>query len=177
MVSRDELRAMVKKKFKMVCNPRSEEHIRGDVEMIIEHQSGNREVFEMKNTILNTGKAALANVLTNNIEDPFSFYIDTIAFGTGGTTGDGTTPRYVDASRTGLFSPLLTKGVISSINPSIPATAVFTSVLAYGDVPGSSINEMALFLASGGIYSMITFPNLNKTSSLQVIFNWTVSLL
>ena len=132
----------------------------------------------MKNTILDAGKAALARVLTNNINDPFDFYISNMIFGVNGTTGDNQTVRYVDSSRTGLFgTTLISKSVLGSISSGSPATAVLTSVLAYGDANGSALSEMALVMASGDLYSMITFPSLNKTSGIQLTCNWSISIL
>ena len=100
-------------------------------------------------------------------------------FGNNGATGDGTTARYVDESRTGLFgSTLVSNGVISSIDPASPTTAILTSVLTFaqGNVtPG--LSEMALVMANGQLYSMVSFPTLTKTSQMQMVVNWRISLL
>ena len=133
----------------------------------------------MKNTILDAGRDALAACLTNDINDPFDFYIKSMIFGTNGTTGDGTTTRYVDSGRNGLFgTTLITNPVFSSISTGSPATAIFTSILAYSSLAnGSALSEMALVMANDNLYSMITFPSLTKTSNMQLTINWSISVL
>ena len=178
MRTRDELRSMVEAQYKKICNPALEQNVRGDVEMIIDYKSGKREVHEMKNTILDAGKAALAASLTNNINDPYDFYISNMIFGTNGTTGDGVTMRYIDSGRTGLFgTTVLNNPVLASVSSGSPATAVFTSIIGYDQVNGLALSEMALVMANGSLYSMISFPSLNKMIGQQITINWTISVL
>jgi hypothetical protein len=175
--ARDELRRMFEKKVRTVCNPRTEKNVRGDVEIIVDYDDGKKEVHELTNTVLANGKATLALSLVGQVNNPFDFYIDTMIFGTNGSTGDGTTARYVDESRTGLFGTTsISKGVISSIDPVSPTTAILTSVLGTSEGNGA-LSEMALVMANGQLYSMIAFPVLNKTSSMQLTINWRISLL
>lgn len=150
--------------------------INGNVEFIIKNKNGDIKDIHYKNTILRTGKNAIANALANVVNDPFDFYIDLLKLSNGGTSGG--VPRFVEDNRTGLFGTvLLTKNVISSIDSSTFGTAIFTSVIAFDDAVGETLNEMALELSNGDLFSMITFPDLNKTDEMQITINWRVSLL
>jgi hypothetical protein len=39
------------------------------------------------------------------------------------------------------------------------------------------LNEMALQMANGDLYSMVSFPDLTKTSEMSIIWNWTLSFI
>lgn len=149
---------------------------KGWVHCTITYADGRKEEKIINNTVLQTGKIAIAQSLANEQNDPFDFYIDQMVFGTNGSV-DGV-PKFVDDSRNGLFGPiLLSKNVIASIDPSAPTTANFTSVVAFSEGVGSVLSEMALVMASGDFYSMITFPDLTKTSSMQLTFVWSIAIL
>jgi len=174
--ARASLRRKAEEKLALICEQESEVKSRGDVEIVVDYADGRRETHDIHNTILQTGKVALAKVLTNDVEDPFDFYIESMTFGTNGATGG--TPKYVDESRSGLFgTTLLTKNVISSRDDAAPTTAILTSVIAYDEGNGSTLNEMALRMKNADLYSMITFPDLNKTSVMQLTINWRISFL
>lgn len=149
---------------------------KGRVECIVNYKDGNTTKTSTHNTVLRNGKIAIANGLAREINDPFDFYIDEMIFGTNGTSGG--TPKFVEESRSGLFSSiLLSKSVISSIDAAAPTTAIFTAVVGYDEAVGSDLNEMALVMANGDLYSMTTFPDLGKTSDMQLTFNWYLSIL
>ena len=150
---------------------------RGDVQMIIDHSSGHREVIEFPNTVLNGGREALAASLGNKFTGTYDFYINRMIFGTGGTTGGNL--KFVDAGRNGLFcgSPVASKPVIAAIDPNVNSQVIFTSVLATGDAVGETLNEMALQMGTGDLYSMVTFPDLTKTDQMSIIWNWTLSFI
>ena len=174
--SKASLRRIAEEKLAKICDQESEVTSRGDVEIVIEYDDGRKESHEMCNTILQTGKVALAKMLTNDVEDPFDFYINSMVFGTNGATGG--TPKYVDESRSGLFgTTLLTKNIISSRDDAAPTTAILTSVVTFDEGNGNTLNEMALKMKSADFYSMITFPDLNKTSTMQLTINWRISFL
>ena len=65
--------------------------------------------------------------------------------------------------------------VISTIDPNTSSQVTFTSVIAFGDIVGVVINEMALQMSNGDLYSMTTSPDLNKTAEMQITFNWVIS--
>lgn len=150
---------------------------RGDVQMIISHACGKRDIIEFPNTVLNNGREALAASLGNKFTGNYNFYINRMIFGTGGTTGGNV--KFVDAGRNGLFcgSPVASKPVISAIDPNVNSQVILTSVLATSDAVGETLNEMALQMATGDLYSMVTFPDLTKTDQMSIIWNWTLSFI
>lgn len=149
---------------------------KGVVEIIVEDQAGNKLSHTYHNTVLQKGREALTSSIANDIGDAYDFYIDYMLFGNGGTTGG--VPKLINTNRNGLFcgSPLASKSVVSVIDPSVPTQAIFTAVLTFDD-PSFSVNEMALRMHNGDLYSMATFPDLAKTSSVQISFNWTISFV
>lgn len=148
----------------------------GTVYLTIEHKDGRREEIVMQNRVLLSGRMALAKTLTNEFGANFDFFVTGMAFGSGGTVGG--VPRYVDDTREGLFGPTITtKSVISTINPDVPTQATFTSVLTFDDAVGNIINEMALKLHSGDFFSMATFGDITKTSSMQLTWNWRLNFV
>jgi hypothetical protein len=149
---------------------------KGDVERIVEWKDGRTERIEAHNTVLLTGRRALAKCLANAIGDGFNFYITRMLFGDGGTT-EGI-KKYVNANRNGLFGVIrLSKPVISTLDSVVPAQVIFTSIIRFDEAVGVTLNEMALQMATGDLYSMITFPDLNKTEDMQLTFNWRIQFV
>ena len=147
--------------------------VKGNVEAIIEWRDGRIETFDVSNIILKTGRQALAKTLAGDIGDAFAFYITKMLFGDGGTQGG--VKKYVDAGRNGLFGTTrLSKPVISNIDNSIPEQVILTTVVRFDELVGVTINEMATQMANGDLYSMTTFPDLNKTEDIQLTFNWKI---
>ena len=148
----------------------------GIVDIVIDHEDGRSELLTVNNRILLSGRQILAKALANDFGAAYLYYVTGIAFGSGGTVGG--VPRYVDDTRTGLFGPtVITKAVISSINPDSPNQATFTSVLTFDEANGSTINEIALRLASTDYFSMATFGDVAKSSSMQITFNWRLNFV
>lgn len=148
----------------------------GNIEMIITHANGQKEKHAFANAVLHYGREALASVLANNIGDEFNFNINRMLFGDGGTS-DGV-PKFVNSDRDGLYGVTrANKNVIATIDPAIPSQVVFTSVLGFDEANGTTINEMALRMANGHLYSMATFPDQNKTSSIQITWTWRISFV
>lgn len=151
-------------------------NIKGTVEVIIEHQNGFQEKKLFNNTILTTGKMALANSLANIVDDVYEYYVNRMIFGTNGTSGD--VEKFVAVSRVGLFGVTrVQKPVISQIDPDNQTQVIFTSVLTFEDGNGHDLSEMALVMANGDLYSMVTFPKLHKTNQMQITFNWRISIV
>jgi hypothetical protein len=150
---------------------------RGDVKMTICHNDGKLEIIEFPNTVLTRGRNALAASLTNKFSGTYNYYINRMLFGNAGTTMGSL--KYVDASRNGLFcgNPIVSKPVISSVDSNVPSQAIFTSVLTNSDAVGETLNEMALQMGTGDIYSMVTFPDFTKTDNMSIIWNWTLSFI
>jgi hypothetical protein len=149
---------------------------KGEVHVTIEYDNGKVEERFFRNTILLGGRNALAKSLANQVDDLYQFYINRMVFGDNGTSGG--VPKFVDASRSGLFGVTkLSKPVIATIDPNIPYQAVFTSVITKSEVNGVALSEMALEMADGQLYSMVSFADLNKTSSMQITWNWRCSFV
>ena len=146
---------------------------KGEIDIVIDYADGRKEERFVRNTVLRTGRQALASSLANQIGDSYNFFITRMVFGDGGTTSG--VPKYVNSERNGLFGTTRAqKGIIATIDPSVPSQVVFTSVLTFNDANGFTINEMALVMNSGDFYSMATFPDLNKTSVMQISWSWRI---
>lgn len=149
---------------------------KGDVEIITEWRGGKSEILDIPNTILLSGRRALAKTLANSIGDSFEFYITRMIFGDGGTFGG--VKKYVNANREGLFGVTkVSKPALANIDNSVPAQVIFTSVIKFEEAVGLTLNEMALQMANGELYSMTTFPDLNKTEDMQITFNWRLNFI
>lgn len=148
----------------------------GDVEIIQEWKDGRKNKLDIYNTILLTGRRALCKSLANQIGDSYQFYITRMLFGDGGTQSG--VKKYVNAGREGLFGVTrLSKPVISSIDGSIPTQVILTSVIKFDEIIGVTLNEMALQMADGDLYSMTTFADLNKTEDMQLTLNWRLNFV
>jgi hypothetical protein len=148
----------------------------GFVSGVIEYRNGEKKEFCFKNAVLSKGRQALASSLAKSFAGEYNFYISRMIFGNGGTAGGS--KKYVNTNRNGLFgTEVASKPVLSNVDSNMPNQVVFTSVLRFNDANGSPINEMALQMSSGDLYSMVTFPDLNKTSEMQITFNWRLSFV
>lgn len=149
---------------------------KGNVQAIIEFKNKKIETIEFKNAILRTGREALALSLANRVGDEFSFFINRMLFGDGGVTGSA--PRLVNTDRTSLFgSTRARKPVVANIDPNNGSQVIFTSVIKYEEANNFVLNEMALELYNGELYSMATFPGITKTSQMQITWNWRLSFI
>lgn len=156
----------------------------GDIQMIVETRGG-VEVVEFRNTILRTGREALALSLSNRIGGDFDFFVSKMLFGDGGSVGG--TPKSVNTERTALFGvKRVEKPVVANIDPNNKSQVTFTSVVSYDEGNNFNLNEMALQLHGGvpssgssgpSLYSMATFPGISKTSIMQLTFNWRISFI
>lgn len=148
----------------------------GDIEIIADYKDGKKEVDDFHNTVLLTGRRALTKSLANAIEDVYEFYITRMLFGDGGTHNG--VKKFVDVGRNGLFGiTQVSKPVLANIDSSIPTQAIFTSVIKFDEAVGVTLNEMAIQMANGELYSMTTFPDLNKTDDMQITFNWRLNFI
>jgi hypothetical protein len=146
----------------------------GCVEICKEFRCGQKEITMVDNAVLNTGRFALVNSLSNNFGDSYEYYVTRMIFGDNGTM-EGV-KKVVDSGRTGLFgATLLSKPALSNIDASIPTQAIFTSVITFDEAVGVILNEMALQMKNGDLYSMTTFPDLSKTEDMQITFNWRLN--
>ena len=94
------------------------------------------------------------------------------------TESDSIIVKYVDSQRNGLFGiTRASKSIIAQVDPNIPSQVVFTAVLSFDDANGYALNEMALQMSNGDLYSMVTFLDLNKTDQMQITWNWRISFV
>jgi len=148
----------------------------GSVSADIEFSNGKSLKIEVPNTVLILGRNAIVNALINNTGAYPNFYVNRMVFGDAGT--DGYSPKIVTPNRTGLFGTVrATKSVVAVANPNNTTQAIFTSVLTYDDANGFDLSEMALVLNNNDYFSMVTFPQIAKTSSMQITWNWSVSMI
>jgi hypothetical protein len=150
--------------------------VKGYVTVNIEYNDGRKEKIEFKNTILRKGREALAKSLANDLGDTYQFYVNRMLFGDGGTLNNA--PKHVDTNRNGLFGiTRASKSVIAQVDPNISSQVIFTAVLNNTDANGYALNEMALQMSNGDLYSMATFLDLNKTDQMQITWNWRISFV
>ena len=148
----------------------------GEIDMIINWKDGRVEKRHFTNSVLRTGRQALASSLANDYGDTYDFYISRMLFGDGGTSGGS--PKYVNTDRNGLFGTTQANKTLSStIDLNYPYQVVFSSVLTYEDANGVAVNEIGLQMNDGDLYSMATFGDISKTSSMQITWNWRISLI
>lgn len=155
----------------------TETRSKGTIEMLVEDQDGliiEHRCFD--NATLESGRQALASSLANDIGNEFNFFITRMLFGDGGTSGG--VPKFVNTNRNGLFGTTrVNKPVIQSIDPNAPSQVIFTSVISFSEGNGIALNEMALQMNTGDLYSMATFADISKTSSVQITWNWRISFI
>lgn len=149
---------------------------RGDVEALIEFSHGEEKKISFRNTILRTGREALAMCLANRIGDDFDFFISRMIFGDGGLVGS--TPKTVPTDRNGLFGTVrANKPVVANIDPNNGSQLILTSVVSFDEANGFNLNEMALRMNTGDLYSMATFPGISKTAEMQITWSWRLSFV
>ncbi len=152
----------------------SQTECQGFYEIIIENIDGSKEEIHRKNTVLRTGRLALVKVITAETGSYTSLFINRIIFGSNGTSGGQ--PKFVDVNRTGLFGPIvLDKTVFATIDSTNSTQAIFSTVVTYSDAVGATLNEMALVMNDGSLYSMATFGDIAKTNTMQITFNWRIN--
>ena len=151
---------------------------KGTVEQIIEYKDGRKETRTFPNTVVTTGRAALAMCLANDVGDQFDFFINRMIFGNNGVIASGE-PKVVRPERTGLFGPVvLSKPVIASIDyQTAPTQVVFTSVITFDEGNGFKLSEMAIQMYNSDLYSMVTFAELTKESTMQITWNWRITFV
>ncbi len=148
--------------------------MKGDIQMVFQHKDGTRRVLDYEdtpNTVLRGGRLAVARMLANRLDGGSFYYITRMLWGDGGAV-DGV-KKYVDYTRNGLFGTTrLSKPVIATMDPTSPTTVTFTSVMTYDDIPHVMVNEMALQMSNGDLYSMSTFAGFTKLPEMEITFHW-----
>ena len=127
------------------------------------------------NTVLLGGRASLIAALKDGSSGASK--VAYMRFGVGGE--EGGVPRIVSPSRTTLFGAAGSLLAVNSPSYSAlyPDQVTFTSIVNKDTLNGNSLNEAALVLEDQTtLFSMITFPGMSKTSSIQFTLNWTIVL-
>jgi len=164
------------KKKKQVMLQDSEVYSSGKIWIGIENADGTKAEVAVKNKVLQLGRAALASGLANDFSGNFQYFIRRVFFSNGGTLNG--VPRLVEDTRTSLFNVvMLAKPVSASIDSNFQTQVTFTSVITFSELIGQVINEMALEMANGQLFSMATFGDINKSSTMQLTWNWRVSFV
>ena len=149
---------------------------KGAVTMTVKDINGDIISTNYHNTVLRKGREALASSLANVLTGSYDYYIARMLFGDGGTSGS--VPKYVATERNGLFGiTRASKPVIATLDPNLPTQVLFTSILDYDEANGYTLNEMALQMNTGNLYSMATFADLSKTASIQITWSWRISFV
>lgn len=152
-------------------------HLKGEIELTKTWKNGKEEKIVFPNAILFKGRDAIAASLANDYGSEYDFFITRMIFGDGGTSADGQ-PRHVNAERNGLYgTTVVNKPVISTIDPNIASQVVFTAVITNSEGNGYVLNEMALQMNSGDLYSMATFGGITKSSIMQLTWAWRLSFI
>jgi hypothetical protein len=149
---------------------------KGAVSALIEWKNGEKKELDFPNTVLLSGRRALARSLANDFGDSYEFFIARMIFGDGGTQSG--VKKFVEAGREGLFGVTrVSKPIVANIDINVPAQVIFTSVIRFDEAIGVTLNEMALQMATGEFFSMVTFPDLNKTEEMQITWNWRLNFI
>lgn len=126
------------------------------------------EEIGFSNKILDSGRKFLANLLLNNKD---KIHVSHMIFGDGGTENGN--PKEISNEQTSIFGVTrLKKPVFAQIDPDNPMRVIFSITIKEDEGNDSVLNEMALELSDGTLFSMATFPNLNKSNLTEIDWEW-----
>ena len=149
---------------------------KGDIVREIEYRDGTKDIASFHNTILDNGRKALTASLANQYGDSYGFYIQHMIFGDNGV--DGSSERFINSGRETLFGSTRAQlWVTPVIDNTVVSQVIFVAVMGFDDANGYDLSEMALQMANGQLYSMVTFPTLHNTDLMQITWSWRVSML
>jgi len=149
---------------------------KGFVDVTIQYDDGTTEVSNFTNAVMVNGKLAISKILLNQIGDVNSFFINRMLFGDGGRNGG--VPRIINSTNNNLYGTVrVVKPVSSSVNPNDATEIRFSSTLGKEDGNGIHIDELALQMENGDLFSMTTWSGFTKTNNMQITFGWKIVLL
>lgn len=152
----------------------------GEVECKISYKNRKQLKWNFPNTVVLTGRQGMAQALTNTLgaSQTSQIYIQYMVFGTNGLDGSDN-PKIVTPDQNSLFggAPVASKPVNTAVDGSLPSQAIFSSTLLYDDCVGSELSVMGLLMANGNYYSIVTFPKLTKTDSMQIDWVWKINFV
>lgn len=144
----------------------------GEITAKIEYKNKSTELIEFPNAILNKGRTAMVNHLTNTSP----VYVANMLFGDGGVQKG--IKQTVNVDRNSLFGiTRIKKPVVAQVDPLEFTQAMFTSVITFEEGNGHTLNEMALQLSNDDLFSMATFPNLSKSELMQITWVWRINFV
>lgn len=149
---------------------------RGTIQFKTDFDDGTFSTSLVKNKILLGGRRSLAKTIGNLTGGNFQFYIARMLFGVNGTLNGSV--KKVEENRTSLFGPIaLAKPVIVSYDEDRPDQVIYTSVINKSELINQTINEIALEMANGELFSMATFGNVTKTGQMAITWNYKIVYL
>ena len=135
----------------------------GSLKMILSDKDGNiKEERDLKNLVVDTGKAFIINALKASSTSPFNW----IAIGTDST--------YQNTSNTQLGAEIAR---VATTNTTTTSSITYTAVFAPG-VGTGTIVESGIFnsSSSGTMFSRTTFTSVSKQASDQLTVIWTINI-
>lgn len=148
----------------------------GGIIATIEYKTKPQEMYRFPNTVLAKGRESLAAFLINQNVNKI-VYVQNMLFGDGGLDRENI-KKTVSDDRNSLFGiTRVSKPVVAQIDPLARTQAIFTAVISFDEANGNSLNEMALQLNNGDLFSMATFPDIGKTDQMQITWNWRLSFV
>ena len=143
---------------------------KGFIEAKIKYKSTNKiEILRFNNQTLNSGKEFLCRCLL----EKSPLFISDMRFGDGGTE-DGTPKEVTPFQETLSGVTRIKKPVVSQIDSEVSTQAIFTIIIGENECNGNVLNEMALELSDGKLFSLSTFADLNKTDDMEITWSWFV---
>lgn len=143
----------------------------GPIHLIIEEDGKNKKELFFTNRVLRSGHTTLCKYLINEQED--KPYISEIIFGDGGA--EGRTPKKIHPDRKTLFGiTKLNKEIVAQIDPEDLSTLVIAVVVEKNEANDCMINEIALKMSNGDLFSMATFSGFEKTEKMRLTWIWRV---
>jgi hypothetical protein len=143
----------------------------GQISLIIK-QGGQKSQFSFQNQLLNGGRRFL---ISNLLQRPSStsIFLKNMLFGDGGAVNDDVKPVVPEMEQ--MFGVTrMKKEAVVQINPEIPTQLLLTVIVPENEGNDFALNEMALELSDGTLFSLATFPSFNKTDQMELTWLWSV---
>jgi len=146
----------------------------GQINLIIK-QNDQINHLHYKNQLLNSGRRFL---LSHLMPRPSStpIFLKNILFGDGGTV-DGKVRQVVPEMEQLFGVTRMKKEAVVQVNPEISTQLLLTVVVSESEGNDFTLNEMALELSDGTLFSLATFPDFNKTDKMELTWLWSIFMV
>lgn len=142
-------------------------NVRGDVNVTITHlESGDQEVREYRNLVMQVGKTILARRLANDGAYINSF-VNRISFGTLATAT-------VD-SQTNLLGTIVSPAAAIAIAYPAYNSVRFSATMLGTEGGSNTYQEIGLFASDGKMFSRLVIAPVTKSTAYQISVDWTIS--